>query len=184
MNRMHWAVVGGLAAGLVALLFLGWHFKIQDLARQTDDKLAEKQALEDKLQETKQRAAQFEKFQAEAENVRRDLEFYSRRLDDPLEKEQLYAEVLGIVQSLNLKAVTIVVDEKTDAKMAKNEVTLTYNADLDRSGQLLNECVSQPNIVLPVSLELTRLEDANGYYRETLTGKLVFDVLSGLQGAK
>jgi Tfp pilus assembly protein PilO len=184
MNRMHWAVVGGLAAGLVAVLFAVWHFNIQDLERQRDEKLTEKQALEDKLQETKQRAAQYEKFQAEAENVRRDLEFYSRRLDDPLDKEQLYAEVTGIIQSLNLMTATFVVEEKTDPKMVKNEVTLNYNGDLDQTGQLLNKCVSQSNIVMPVSLELTRVDDVTGYYRESLVAKYIFDVLSGQKAAK
>jgi Tfp pilus assembly protein PilO len=183
MNRMHWVVVGGMAAGLVALLFMGWHFKIQDLDRQRDDKLVEKQQLEDKLQETKQRAAQFEKFQAEAENVRRDLEFYSRRLDDPLDQEQLYSEVLGLIQSLNLKLATATLENKSDATKSKQEVTLNYTGDLDQTGQLLNACVSQSNIVLPVSLELIRQDDSTGYYRESITVKYVFDVLSG-KGAK
>ncbi|HXB98320.1 MAG TPA: hypothetical protein VNZ54_09715 [bacterium] len=184
MNRMHWAVVGGLAAGLVAVLFLGWHFKIQQLDRDRDALLDQKQTLEDKLQETKQRAAQFEKFQAEAENVRRDLEFYSRRLDDPLDKEQLYAEVGGLVQALNLVNVTTLVEDKSDATKSKQEVTLNYTGDLDQTGQLLNACVSQSNIVLPVSIDLSRVEDPNGYYRESLTGKFIFDVLSGLKGTK
>jgi Tfp pilus assembly protein PilO len=184
MNKMHWAVVGGLAAGFVVFVFLGWHFKIQVLEQQRDDKLAEKQALEQKLEETKERAAQFEKFQAEAENVRRDLEFYSRRLDDPLDKEQLYAEVGGLIQSLNLRTAVDTIEDKSDATKSKQEVTLSYNADLDKTGQLLNACVSQPNIVLPVSLELIRLDDPNGVYRETVGVKFVFDVLSGLKGAK
>jgi Tfp pilus assembly protein PilO len=184
MNRMHWAVIGGLAAGLVAVLFLGWHFKIQQLERDRDAALATKAALEDKLQETKQRAAQFEKFQAEAENVRRDLEFFSRRLDDPLDKEQLYAEIGGLVQTLNLKQVVLAVADKSDTTKSKQEVTLNYFGDLDRTGQLLNDCVSQANIVLPVSIELTRQDDSTGAYRESMAVKFVFDVLSGLKGAK
>jgi len=180
MNRMHWAVVGGTALGLVAGLFMGWRFLIKPLEVKRQEKLADKAQLEDKLKETKQRAAQYEKFQAEAENVRRDLEFYSRRLDDPLSKEQLYAEVASLVKSLNLKNPGYGIEDKPDPKMAKQEVTLTYSGDLDQTGQLLNACVSQPNIVMPLSLELVRNEDANGIFRESLGAKFVFAVLSGV----
>jgi hypothetical protein len=186
MRRLHWIVVGALGAGLGAILFLGWRFAIHPLDAAYAAKVDEKAQLEAKLSDAKQRAAQFEKFQAEAENVRRDLEFYSRRLDEPLDREQLYGTLMSILGGLSLRVSKAEVETKQDPK-SKGEVhsvNLEFSADLDRLGKLLDACVQQQHIFMPNSIELTRYEDPEGEYRDTMKVKLLMDVYSGARGGK
>jgi hypothetical protein len=187
MNRLHWIVVGALGLGLGALLFTGWRFAIHPMDEAYAAKVDEKAQLESKLSDAKLRAAQYEKFQAEAENVRRDLEFYSRRLDEPLDTEELYGTLMAIMDSLQMRRTQgAEIETKVDAKTGHevHTVTMEFYSDLDRLGRLLNNCITQQHIFLPSTLELTRYEDPDGQFRDTIKVKLVMDVLSGARGGK
>ena len=179
MNRMHWIAVGALGAGLVALLVLGWRFAIHPLDLAYAAKLDEKTQLEAKLADAKQRAAQFEKFQAEAENVRRDLEFYSRRLDEPLDAVELYGTLQALVDARSLRVSNLDVTTKADKVGERHSVELDFSADLERLGRFLDDCVGQQHIFLPNSVDITRFEDPGGMFRDTIQVKLMMDVLSG-----
>ena len=186
MNRMHWILVGALGAGMAAMVVLGWRFAIHPMDEAYDAKVAEKATLDSKLSEDKERAAQFEKFQAEAENVRRDLEFYSRRLDEPLDREQLYGTLQSLAGGLSLRVTKFEVESKANPKGGGElqSINLEFEGDLERLGRLLDACVSQQHIFLPNSVELTRLDDPDGQFRNTVKVKLMMDVLSGARGAK
>jgi Tfp pilus assembly protein PilO len=185
MSRLHWVVVGALGAGLVALFVLGWRFAIHPLEMDREAKIAEKGNLEAKLKEAKDRAAQYEKFQAEAENVRRDLEFYSRRLDEPMDREQVYGTLESLIGSQSIRLTKGEVETKVNPKGGElHSVTLEMDCDLERLGRMLNDCVSQQHLFVINTLEMTRFDDLAQDYRDTIKVKLAMDVISGARGPK
>jgi Tfp pilus assembly protein PilO len=179
---MHWIAVGGLAGGLVLVLVLGWQFLLRPLGAEFDAKMAQKSDLESQLETTKQRAAQFEKFKAEAENVRRDLDFFSRRLDPDLPAAELYTLVDGLGHALNFSTWTFEAKPRTRTKLPgltldEVEVKATFNTDFERLGKILNLGVSQVRLIVPDSFILTGLNDKDTSYRETMNAILVLKVL-------
>jgi Tfp pilus assembly protein PilO len=189
MNRMHWIAVGGLIGGLVLLGFGGWQFLLRPLGAAYEAKVAEKAVAEEKLKDTKSKAAQFERFQAEAENVRRDLDFYSRRLDSQLSSAELYTLVDSLGHSLNLENWSYEFKIRDKAKGAGADLDETYvkvkfKADLDQTGRLLNACLNQARIVVPDFMVLERTDDPSGTYHETLNGTIEMRVFTSTSGAK
>ncbi len=191
MNRLHWITVGGLGLGLVLLLAGSYRLLIHPLAAAYDDKVAEKKAAEDKLADTQLKAAQLEKFRAEAENVRRDLDFYSRRLDDPLNYFQTDTLVRSLADEYNLAGWSEVIESvgSTTHNMADSaagyKVTVKYKADLDHTGRFLNSCVQQARIIVPKTLSLKRLsDDQDGAYHNTVDVTLVPEIKNGAGGKK
>lgn len=189
MNRMHWIAVGGLIGGLVLIAFGGWQFLLRPLGAAYESKVAEKIAAEEKLKETKSRAAQFEKFQAEAENVRRDLEFYNRRLAAQMPATELYAMVDELGHSLNLKDYTYEVKPREKAKnagadMDETGLKLRFKADLEQTGRLLNACLAQTRILVPDAIVLDRQNDPNGRFDDTLSAIFDLRVFTSSQAAK
>lgn len=189
MNRMHWIAVGGLIVGLVLLGFAGWQFLLHPLDIAYEAKLAEKTTAEEKLKETKSRAAQFERFQAEAENVRRDLEFYTRRLDPQFPASELYSLVGSLGNSLNLSDWSYEVKPRDKSKTGGSDldevfVRMKFKADLEQTGRLLNACLGQSRIVVPDTLVLLRVDDPNGFYRETVDAVLEMRVFISSMSAK
>lgn len=181
MNRMHWIAVGGMAAGLVLVLFLGWQFALQPLSAAHEAKVAEHTALQEQLENTKKQAAQFEKFKAQAENVRRDLDFYSRRLDPDMPAAELYTLVDGLGHSFNFGSWSFEAKPREKTKAAglnldEVEVVAKFQSDFDRLGRLINLCVSQVRLIVPESFKLVRLEDGAGLFADTLTAELAFKV--------
>jgi hypothetical protein len=179
---MHWIAVGSLAAGLILVLVLGWQFMIKPLGAEYEAKVAAKADLEAQLATTKQRAAQFEKFKAQAENVRRDLDFYSRRLDQDLPTDELYTMVDGLGHSLNFNNWSFETKKRDKTRLPgvsldEVEVTARFNSDFEGVGKLLNLCVGQVRLLIPDSLTLTKFEDPRGVFRETLKAEVVIKVL-------
>jgi len=189
VNRMHWIAVGGLVGGLVLVLGLGWQFLVRPLSAEYDAKVAQKADLESQLATTKQRAAQFEKFKAEAENVRRDLDFYSRRLDPDLPAAELYTLVDGLGHALNFSTWSFEPQPRGKTKLPglnldEVEVKAKFTTDFERLGKLFNLCVSQVRLIVPNTFILKRAVDSNGAYHDTLTAELVFKVLVSPAEAK
>lgn len=181
MTRMHWIAVGGLAGGLVLLLVLGWQFLLKPLGVDYDAKVAQRVQLEEQLKTTKQRAMQFEKFKAQAENVRRDLDFYTRRLDSDLPASELYTLVDGMGHSLGLSEWAFSTKDRIKTKTAglnldEVEVTAKFNSDFDHLGRFINACVSQTRMLVPEGLKLLRKTDTNGVYADTLSAEVTFKV--------
>lgn len=181
MNRMHWIAVGGLAGGLVLVLFLGWQFALKPLSLEHDAKVAEHETLVKQLENTKKQAAQFEKFKAQAENVRRDLDFYSRRLDPDMPAAELYTMVDALGHSFNFGAWAFEAKPREKTKTAglnldEVELTAKFTTDFDRLGRLINLCVGQIRLIVPEALRLVRIEDGEGLFADTLTAELTFKV--------
>jgi hypothetical protein len=184
---MHWIAVGSLAAGLILVVVLGWQFMVKPLGADYDAKVAQKADLESQLATTKQRAAQFEKFKAQAENVRRDLDFYSRRLDPDLPTDELYTMVDGLGHSLNFNNWSFETKKREKTKLPgvsldEVEVKARFSSDFESVGKLLNLCVGQVRLLVPDSLTLTRVDDPSGVYRETLKAEVVVKVLVSPEG--
>lgn len=187
MNRMHWIAVGSLAGGLILLVVLCFQFLIKPLGADYEAKVAAKADLEQQLATTKQRAAQFEKFKAQAENVRRDLDFYSRRLDPDLPADELYTMVDGLGHSLNFNNWSFEAKKRERTKLPgvsldEVEVKARFNSDFDRVGKLLNLCLSQTRLIVPDSMTLTKVDDPSGVYRETLKAEVTVKVLVSPEG--
>lgn len=189
MNRLHWIAVGGLVGGLLLVLGLGWQFLLRPLGAEHAAKVAEHEQLVKQLAHTKAQAAQFEKFKAQAENVRRDLDFYSRRLDPDLPASELYTLVDGLGHSLNLGTWTFEAKVRAKTKVPsltldEVEVRAKFTADFDRLGQLVNSMVSQTRLLVPESFTLTRYADASGSFTDTLNADLIFKVFVSPSEAK
>lgn len=187
MNRMHWITVGSLAGGLILVLVLGWQFLLKPLSLAYDEKVAAKAELENQLTITKQRAAQFEKFKAEAENVRRDLDFYSRRLDPALPAAELYTLVDGLGHSFNFTTWNFEAAKRGKSKLPgvgldEVEIRARFATDFERLGQMLNLSVSQTRILVPDYLKLDRKVDNTGAYLDTLNADLVLKVVLSPEG--
>jgi Tfp pilus assembly protein PilO len=177
MNRLHWIAVGGLALGLGLVGFAGWRFLLTPLAAERAAKLAEKEAAVAKLQEAKRRANQFEKFKAEAENVRRDLDYYTRRLDPSLPVTEVFNQLEELGNSFNFLEWSF--DVKARAKTKTKGLDLddvlvkaSFKADYDRLGQFLNAAANRRRLFVAEAINIQRLIDADGVYRNTLKADL------------
>lgn len=181
MNRTHWITVGGLVAGLGLLLGLGWQFALRPQKLAYEQALKEKADLEAKLKEARARAAQFEKFKSEAENVRRDLDFYLRRLDPNLPQSELYSLLDGIGHSFNFPDWNFSTAERVKSTTAKLdldqvEVVAKFTSDYETLGQFINLCISQVRLLVPEGLLLTRQVDSEGLYKKTLDAQVTLRV--------
>jgi hypothetical protein len=187
VNRTHWIVVGGLAAGLAVATFLGWRLVVNPLAAEYADELVVQQDLQKKLQVARDTAAQFDKFKAQAENVRRDLDFYSSRVDEPMGAVEAAQLMDSLGNAENLK------DWIADVKPAgapgvgaigSVSVELKFKSDFDHLGRFLNGCLTQKRLLVPESMVLKRLEDPSGIFSDTVDVDLFVTVYGGKQKGK
>lgn len=181
MNRLHWIAIGGMVGGLVLVLVLGWQFLLKPLGVEREAKLVEHAELVKQLEHTKAQAAQFEKFKAQAENVRRDLDFYSRRLDPDFPATELYSLVSGLGNGFNLANWSYEVKERTKTKTAglnldEVDVRARFNSDFERVGRFMNVIVSQTRLLVPETFILNRLNDTSGIFVDTLSADITFKV--------
>jgi Tfp pilus assembly protein PilO len=185
VNRVHWIVVGGMAAGLAGLVFAGWQFFVHPLSAEYTDAVAKKEDLEQQLQTAKETAAQFDKFKAQAENMRRDLEFYSSRTDDLLNRNEVYQLVYGVGNALNLRDWTVDVKEPVAAPgssggdMSVCKVEVRFKADYEHLGRLLNGCLGQKRLIVPDTVTIRNLDDPTGVFTDTVDVVLDLSVYGG-----
>lgn len=181
MTRLHWIAVGGLAGGLALVLGLGWQFLLKPLGEERQAKLAQLQELQAQLENTKKRAAQFEKFKAEAENVRRDLDFFTRRLDPDLSTAELYTLIDSLGRSLSLKDWRFEAGPREKTKIGglnldEVEVKMSFTGDFEKLARLVNLSITQVRIFSPELMRLNRIDDGTGAFVDTLAANLTFKV--------
>jgi Tfp pilus assembly protein PilO len=189
MTRLHWIAVGGLIGGLVLVFVLGWQFLLRPLGAEHTAKLVEHEQLVKQLEHTKAQAAQFEKFKAQAENVRRDLDFYSRRLDQDLAATELYTIVEGLGRRLGIQDWSYTAKERAKTKVPgltldEIEVVARFGGDFERFGQLINSMVEETRLIVPEFFALNRRTGGTETYVDTLAGDITFRIFISPQEAK
>lgn len=183
MSRNYWIVVGGLLAGVALVLFGGWKFFIHPQALDYAAEQGKKQDLEKQLQTARDTAAQFGKFKAQAENMRRDLDFYSSRTDINLNKIAVSEMVNSLAHQMGLEELKIDVQEVPNSELGQYDVHVDFNSDFDHLGKFYNACVSQRCIMVPDSVSLRSVDDPSGLYFDTLSVDLSLQVYGGKKTA-
>jgi Tfp pilus assembly protein PilO len=180
MNRTHWIVAGALALGLVLALVGGMRFAVKPVRSRIEDQLAVKQDLEAKLQKARDTAAQFDKFKAQAENVRRDLDFYSARIDEPLTSVGVQKMLQTIENQYNFRECTYDIKALTsDGSVTTYEVDIKFKSDFEHLGLFLDSCLGQKRLVVLDGFTLTELDDTDGAYVDTMKVELKLLVYGG-----
>jgi Tfp pilus assembly protein PilO len=148
------------AAGLAVLLgYLSWAFLFSPLKVQV---AAEKAALEqDKatLEEAKQKKMQYEKFLAEAENVRRGLDFVTSRLDPKMDSDESSRTFMRVWRSQRLFTNEVRVEKAVVSKdypgFNESKATLKMDCDYHALGDFLNAVNSQRRMMILTDMHLT-----------------------------
>jgi Tfp pilus assembly protein PilO len=190
VSRKHWITVGGLAAGLVLLTFLGWRFFVRPLADDVAAAVDQKQALTKQLQTARDTAAQFAKFKAQASAMDRELDFYESRMDGDLDT----ASVLGLMDDLgrplDLQEWNVTAKQQSApgrgsraSALGSYEVTVSFQSDFESVGRFLNACVGQRRIIVPEGISLRSYTDPNGLYDDTLSATITLAVYGGKPAA-
>jgi Tfp pilus assembly protein PilO len=176
-------VVGGLVAGLALVLFAGWRFLVYPQSVDYAAAVAQKQALAQQLQTARDTAAQFQKFKAQAEVMRRNLEFYNSRTDRPLNDVMVMQMFSDLGNQLGLGGWSVSVKDMPASTVAPGiavySVETKFNSDFDHLGRFMNACVDQRTIVVPSSVILKSVDDPIGLYNDTMTVDLTLLVYGG-----
>lgn len=160
MNKKQGIVIGVFAATFVALSYLGWAFLAQPVAREIEAKQAELTAAQAKLAEAQSKAAQHDKFQALAENIKRDLSLVTQRVDPRLSNTDLYKMVSSLGNRLGLPDYSYEdkfrkpTKEAGLAGMDEILVSLKFKCDYHHVGALVNAALSQERMVVPDKINL------------------------------
>jgi len=181
MNRTHWIIVGALAGGVVAMLGAGWQFLVHPISADIAAQVSAKADIEAKLQTARDTAAQFDKFRAQAENMRRDLDFYSSRMDANLTTIEVGQMLDTIAHELDLKDWTADVKPPSSAgangvEIGACKVEVRFKSDYEHIGRFLNGCLDQVRLVVPDNVSL---HDAAGVYFDTVDVDLNLTVWGG-----
>ncbi|HTB21673.1 MAG TPA: type 4a pilus biogenesis protein PilO [bacterium] len=181
MNQKYWIVIGGLALGLALLTFAGWRFLVHPLSADYAAAVAQKAVIDAQLQTARDTAAQFSKFRAQEEDMRRDLEFYSSRTDGRLNAVEVSQMLTTLGKGLGLGNWLITVAKQPSiGGIGQYAVQLSFKSDFERLGGFLNACVSQRRIIVPTGITINSVDDPNGVYNDTMTVSLNMTVYGGL----
>lgn len=181
MKRKQWIVIGILGGIFVALAWAGWFFLVRPVHAQIEAKAVEMAEVAAKLKDAKEKEQQYEKFQAEAENVRRDLLFVASRLDPVLKYSDVFRALDSAGNALNLPKYRFEVGkrEKTKAPgltdMDDVPVTVTFETDYEGLGRFLNAVISQQRLYVPmasIELDFKRIDDSASF-KSSLKVKLM-----------
>jgi len=130
-------------------------------------------------------AAQFGKFKAQAENMHRDLDFYSSRTDGSLSQLDVTQIITELGNQMGLRDLTVKVTELPAAgatvDMNKYDVVVDFHSDFEHVGKFINTCVNQRRIMVPGSVTLNALDDPNGLYFDTVSAEVDLTVYGGLK---
>ena len=165
MNRKHYIVLGAIVAALVAESVLGWTQVIKPAKAEIAKLEAEKDDVSKKLQEAKSKAAQYDKFRALSENIRRDLNFVVQRLDGDLGRKELYRMFAELANSPDLTKQTFVIAKRDKSRVpgfsALDEVPVTFDflTNYHGLGNFLNAAVSNRRVLIPVSFSMTEAKE-------------------------
>jgi|GEM_PF-3579190 Tfp pilus assembly protein PilO len=180
-------IVLAAAAGLAALLgYLSWAFLFQPLKAQVS---SEKEALEqDKatLEEAKQKKMQYDKFLAEAENVRRGLDFVTSRLDPKMDYDESQRTFMRIGQGAKIFHGQIKTEKPAVSKdypgFNESRATISMDCDYHALGEFLNAVNSQRRMMVLTDMHLSG-KDPMGH-DATVHSELVVKSYSAADGGK
>jgi Tfp pilus assembly protein PilO len=181
VKRNQIIILASFAAGLALLCFLSWQFLFQTVRKEMIDQRSQLEAAIKELEEAKSKAAQHEKFMAEAENVRRGVNFVTARLDPHLPFSEIVGMFLKIGNELNVKQLSIIWDINTKIVISKDEaglssidVKINFISDYNTLGQYINMVNSQKRIVnlTDIKLESNDPTGRKGALKATLTFRL------------
>jgi Tfp pilus assembly protein PilO len=155
--------MGVFALLFAALSYLGWALVVKPVNVKIEERSKDLEDAKKKLSEAQIKAAQHDKFQALAENVRRDLVFISSRVDPVLGKSELYRIFSLMGNHLALPNYTFIPKERTGSKdagiqtMEEIPVEVTFVGGYHDVGQFLSWAISQDRMVIPDRLNLTQM---------------------------
>jgi Tfp pilus assembly protein PilO len=177
VTRNHWIVVGAFAAAFAAVSYLGWALLIKPVEKRIEEKLATRDDVQKKLIDAKTKAAQFDKFRAQAENIRRDLNLISQRLapDFPVRESNRMQARLVSESSLIVSAVTV--EKRAQSKEAGFSnldavpITIPFNGGFHEVGNFLNSVISGQRMIVPNAITLGQVTDPT-LVRATVNGTI------------
>jgi Tfp pilus assembly protein PilO len=164
LKREHLALLGCLVAlGVVG--YLSWAFLLNPLKARVTSARSNLAVERAKLEDAKAKAAQYEKFQAEAENVRRGLQFLNSRLDASLTYEEEMELFDGLSKGRGLRNYTVKLGKPAASKegtgLSEVPVTVKFDGSYHDLGEFLNQALSQRRLLVPQNFHLVS-KDATG----------------------
>ena len=171
-------VVGSFAATFAAVAYLGWALLIKPVDKKISAKLAEKDDVSKKLETAKRQAAQYDKFRAQAENIRRDLNLISRRLDADLSMREVNRLTSRFLSYSALRVEKVSVEKRERSKEASFAgldaipFTVTFKGGYHQVGNFINAILAGQRLLVPQSLDIKQVSDADLASGSTVDGTL------------
>lgn len=170
-------VLLGMALILALAAYGGYALLLQPMDKKI--KSATKTLTEEKerLEDAKAKAAQYEKFLAEAENVRRGLQFLNSRLDPRLGYQEEMDLFFGLVTSFKGYEVKNSKPEPSKEGVGLNQIPITvkFESNYHDTGRFLTQAISQTRLIYPKGFHLAAKDNTG--HTTSLTASLDFWVL-------
>jgi Tfp pilus assembly protein PilO len=156
--------------------YLGWAMLIHPVEIKIASVSTDLDAAKQKLEDAKSKATQYDKFRAQAENVRRDLNLITQRLDPDLSLREKGRIVDRIMTGSGLRDWKITTDpnQKRQASTipgftSLDQIQMKYDfkGGFDDLGDICNRIVSNERILCPESLEIAA-DGKDSYYDPTV----------------
>jgi Tfp pilus assembly protein PilO len=179
VKRNQIIILASFAGGVALLCFLSWQFLFQAIRKDINDQELQLDAAIKELDEAKSKAAQHEKFLAEAENVRRGVNFVSSRLDPRFSQPEI-AQLFNKARfGLPIMNIEILPDYKIAVSkdypgLSESELKVKLTCDYHTVGEYINKVISQKRIVNLTELKIDP-NDATGR-KGVLLATLTFKV--------
>lgn len=174
MTRNHWIVVASFSVAFLVLCYGGYAVLIKPV----DDKIAATQVSIDadttSLHDAEAKEAQYDQFHAERENVRRDLNLISERLDPDLSVREEARVLEKIMNGSGVSSWSIVADigdrerSKEPGFTSLDQITQAFAiiGGFNELGEICNRIVSNERLLCPESLTISHndkddLEDSS-----------------------
>ncbi len=155
MKRQHYIVVGAFAVGFCLMVWLGWFFVASPLNIQIDEKVTLREEKKVKLATTLTKATQYDKFQAQAENFKRDLQFINRRLDPQFSYNEMTRIFSSLANTGGLSNFSFEFKPREplkDAKLPNMDVVpviIKFKSGYHAAAEFVSNAVSQNRLVVP-----------------------------------
>ncbi len=178
MRQKQWIVMGALIAGLIALLWLSWSFLLSPVKKKIRLAVDEKIQVEADLADAKAKKNQYDKFQASAENLRRNHLFLTRRLEPQVRVNELYQHLNSLGTQLGLTSFRF---ESNDSKRVPTKLNgvsgmdeqlfvFTFKGRYNHVGEFINSAHSLDRLLVAEKMILTVWADPRG--KETVDAKI------------
>lgn len=178
MKKRQWIVVGALAVGFVVLAWLGWAFLLSGVKKGIRAAEDERTQLEEQLKAAKAKKAQYEKFQAQAENVRRAHLFLTQRLDPQVRVMDFYRQLNALGTRLGLTQFRF---ESNDTKRVLSKLpgvtgldeqlfNFNFRGRYNHVGEFINGANSMDRLMVAERVTLSPVIDSRA--RDTVEAKI------------